>query len=34
VKDAQLKSHALLGPLKAVKMLESGAVYLKMSAEQ
>jgi hypothetical protein len=34
VKDVQLKSHALLGHLKAVKMLEFGAVYLKMSVEQ
>jgi hypothetical protein len=29
--DASLKSLALLGPLKAVKMLVSGADYLRMS---
>jgi hypothetical protein len=32
VKDAQLKSHALLGHLKVVRMLVFGVVYLKMSA--
>jgi hypothetical protein len=32
--DVQLKSHALLGPLRVVKMLVFGVVFLRMSAEQ
>jgi hypothetical protein len=31
--DVQLKSHALLGHLRVVKMLVFGAVFLRMSAE-